>query len=217
MTVITTSTQQVTITATGASDPLVVNPVVAAANDTATTDAGNTVASGNAITDVFDSSGDSSVTLSLTDVNGQGTDTTVAGTYGSLFVGSDGFYAYTANAAFDQLQVGNNPTDQFNITVMDSLGRSQTTTLTFNIIGADDAAVITSTNALGSDHGRCGADGRGQWRLRNRRSHRLFLFRRDGRSAVSRRRVRQLFGAALPAAVAASGRTSRPPRDSTIS
>jgi VCBS repeat-containing protein len=147
---ITTSTQQVTITATGAEDPLVVNPVTAVASDTAFTDAGNTVAVGNAITDVFDSSGDSSVTLSLTDVNGQGTDTTVVGTYGSLFVGSDGFYAYTANAAFDQLQVGDNPTDQFNITVTDSLGRSQTTTLTFNITGADDAPVITSTNALGS-------------------------------------------------------------------
>jgi VCBS repeat-containing protein len=147
---LTTSTQQVTVTATGASDPLVVNAVTAAANDTAATDAGNIVAVGNAITDVFDSSGDSSVTLSLTDVNGQGTNTTVAGTYGSLFVGSDGSYAYTANAAFDQLQVGTNPTDQFHITVMDSLGRSQTTTLTFNVIGADDAPVITSTNALGS-------------------------------------------------------------------
>jgi VCBS repeat-containing protein len=147
---ITTSTQQVTVTMTGAEDPLVVNPVTAVANDTANTDAGNTVAVGNAITDVSDSSGDSTVTLSLTDVNGQGTDTTVAGTYGSLFVGSDGSYAYTANAAFDQLQVGDNPTDQFNITITDSLGHSQTTTLTFNITGADDAPVITSTNALGS-------------------------------------------------------------------
>jgi len=147
---LTTSTQQVTVTATGASDPLVVNALTVAANDTAITDAGNTVAAGNVIADASDSSGDSTVTLSVTDVNGHGADTTVAGTYGSLFVGSDGFYNYTANAAFDQLQVGHNPTDQFNITVMDSLGRSQTTTLTFNITGADDAPVITSTNALGS-------------------------------------------------------------------
>jgi VCBS repeat-containing protein len=147
---LTSSTQQVTITATGAADPLVVNPVTAEANDTAVTDAGNVVAAGNAITDVFDSSGDHSVSLSLTDVNGQGTDTNVAGTYGSLFVGSDGTYLYTANAAFDQLQVGDNPTDQFNITITDSLGRSQATTLTFNITGTSDAPVITSTNALGS-------------------------------------------------------------------
>jgi VCBS repeat-containing protein len=147
---ITTSIQQVTITATGAEDPLVVNPVTAAANDTANTNAGNIVAAGNAITDGLDSSGDSSVTLTLTDVNGQGTDTTVAGTYGSLFVSSDGTYLYTANAAFDLLQVGDNRTEQFNITVMDSLGRSETTTLTINITGASDAPVITSTNALGS-------------------------------------------------------------------
>src|SRR6201999_3611687 len=66
------------------------------------------------------------------------------------FVDSDGFYAYTANAAFDQLQVGDNPTDQFTITITDSLGRSQTTTLTFNFAGTSDAPVITSTNALGS-------------------------------------------------------------------
>ncbi len=147
---LTTSTQQVTITATGAEDPLVVNPVTTSANDTANTDAGNLVAGGNAIQDVLDSSGDSSVTLTVTDVNGQGTDTTVAGTYGSLFVGSDGTYLYTANAAFDQLQVGDNPTEQFNITVTDSLGRSETTTLTINITGASDAPIITSTNALGS-------------------------------------------------------------------
>jgi VCBS repeat-containing protein len=147
---ITTSTQQVTVTATGSEDPLVVNPLTTAANDTANTDADNIVAAGNAIQDAFDSSGDSSVTLTLTDVNGQGTNTTVAGTYGSLFVASDGTYLYTANAAFDQLQVGDNPTEQFNITVTDSLGRSETTTLTINITGASDAPVITSTNALGS-------------------------------------------------------------------
>jgi VCBS repeat-containing protein len=146
----TASTQQVTITATGAEDPLVVNPVTASANDTANADAGNLVAGGNAIQDVLDSSGDSSVTLTLTDVNGQGTDTTVAGTYGSLFVASDGTYLYTANTAFDQLQVGDNPTEQFNITITDSLGRSETTTLTFNFTGASDAPIITSTNALGS-------------------------------------------------------------------
>ncbi|MEA2939787.1 MAG: hypothetical protein QOD09_316, partial [Bradyrhizobium sp.] len=147
---ITTSTQQVTITATGAEDPIVVNPVDVTVNDTANADAGNLVAAGNAISDVFDKAGDSSGTLSITDVNGQGADTTVAGAYGSLFVGSDGTYLYTANAAFDQLQVGDNPTETFNITVGDGLGHSQVTTLTLNLVGADDAPVITSTNALGS-------------------------------------------------------------------
>jgi VCBS repeat-containing protein len=147
---ITTSIQQVTITMTGAEDPIVVNPLDVAVNDTFLRDEGNIVASGNAILDAFDKPGDSSSALSITDVNGQGTDTTVAGTYGSLFIGSDGTYLYTANAAFDLLQVGDNPTDQFNITVSDGLGHSQVTTLTFNIAGGSDAPFITSTNALGS-------------------------------------------------------------------
>jgi VCBS repeat-containing protein len=147
---ITTSTQQVTITVTGAEDPIVVNPLAVTVNDTAYTDAGNIVAAGNVIFDAFDKPGDSSGTLSVTDVNGQGTDTTVAGTYGSLFVSSDGTYLFTANAAFDQLQVGDNPTETFNITVGDGLGHSQTTTLMLNLVGASDAPVITSTNALGS-------------------------------------------------------------------
>jgi VCBS repeat-containing protein len=147
---ITTSTQQVTITVTGAEDPIVVNPLDVTVNDTANGDAGNIVAGGNVIFDAFDKPGDSSATLSITDVNGQGTDTTVVGTYGSLFVGSDGTYLFTANAAFDQLQVGDNATEAFNITVGDGLGHSQTTTLTLNLVGSDDAPVITSTNALGS-------------------------------------------------------------------
>ena len=147
---ITTSTQQVTVTMTGAEDPIVVNPVDVAVNDSALTDAGNVVAAGNAILDVFDQAGDSSSTLFVTDVNGQGADTTVAGTYGSLFISSDGTYAYTANSAFDQLQNGQNPTEVFNITVGDTFGHSETTTLTFNFFGTSDAPVITSTNALGS-------------------------------------------------------------------
>jgi VCBS repeat-containing protein len=147
---ITTSIQQVTVIATGAEDPIVVNPLAVTVNDTANTDAGNIVAAGNVIFDAFDKPGDTNSTLSVTDVNGQGADTTIAGTHGSLFVSSDGTYLFTANAAFDQLQVGDNPTETFNITVGDGLGHSQTTTLTLNLVGADDAPVITSTNALGS-------------------------------------------------------------------
>jgi VCBS repeat-containing protein len=146
----TTSTQQVTITATGAIDPLVVNPVTAAVSDTDIANAGSVVAGGNVITDGFDSSGDASTSLTVTDVNGQGTDVSIAGTYGTLFVSSDGTYNYTANTAFDQLQVGDNPVETFNVTVMDSLGRTQATTLTFDFTGADDAPAITSTSALGS-------------------------------------------------------------------
>ena len=147
----TSSTQTVTITATGSEDPLVVNPVTAAIADTPLTDAGNIVAVGNAITDVSDSPGDASSSLSITAINGQaalvGTD--IAGAYGTLFVGPDGFYEYTANSALDQLQAGDNPTEQYNITVTNSLGQSVVTTLTFNITGADDAPTITGGTTAG--------------------------------------------------------------------
>ncbi|MDI1266841.1 MAG: VCBS domain-containing protein [bacterium] len=141
----TSSTQQVTVTATGAEDPLIVNPAVAEVFDTSGTDAGNFLVVGNAITDAEDSSGDIGVSLSVSDINGVASNvgSFVAGTYGSLLMFSDGTYLYQANANVDPLQVGDHVVDQFNFTVMDSLGRSQTTTLTLNVNGADDAAAIT--------------------------------------------------------------------------
>ncbi|HEV7409614.1 MAG TPA: VCBS domain-containing protein [Bradyrhizobium sp.] len=147
---LTTSTQQVTVTATGALDPLTVNPVVAAVSDTAAADAGNVVWTGNAILDVGDSGGDASVTLAITDVNGNPTHATIAGTHGTLVVDSNGDYNYTANTAFDQMQVGDSATEVYNFTVMDSLGRSQTTTLTFNFTGAADAPMITAADTTGT-------------------------------------------------------------------
>ncbi len=147
----TSSTQTVTITANGAEDAPIVNPVTAAVADTVNTDAGNIVAVGNAITDVSDSAVDASSTLSITAVNGQAgnVDTDIAGTYGTLFVDSSGFYEYTANSALDQLQAGQNATEQYNLTVTDSNGQSVVTTLTFNVTGADDAPTITGGTTFG--------------------------------------------------------------------
>lgn len=148
----TSSTQTVTITATGAADPLVVNPVVADAFDSANADAGNVVAAGNVIIDPGDTGGDSGVSLFVSDVNGLASNVGafVAGTYGSLQVLADGSYVYEANANLDPLQAGDNPTDQFNFTITDSLGRTQSTTLTFDVHGADDAPIITGGTTLGS-------------------------------------------------------------------
>jgi VCBS repeat-containing protein len=147
-----TSTQSVTITMTGAQDPLVVNPATAAVADTANVDAGSFVAFGNAILDAGDTAADSGVSLDIQDVNGLASNVGgfVAGTYGDLLMFSDGTYLYKANANIDPLQVGDHVTDQFNFTVIDSLGRSQSTTLTFNVDGADDAPTITGGTAFGS-------------------------------------------------------------------
>jgi VCBS repeat-containing protein len=147
---LTTSTQQVTVIATGALDPLTVNPVVAEVSDTAAADAGNIVWSGNAINDVGDNGGDASVTFAITDVNGNPTHATIVGAHGTLVVDSNGDYSYTANTALDQMQVGDSATEVYNFTVMDSLGRSQATTLTFNFTGAADAPVITAADTSGT-------------------------------------------------------------------
>ena len=146
------STQNVVITMTGAEDPLVVNPVTNQVSDTAFTDTGSVLGGGDLFINGTVSAGDLATTLSVTAVNGQAAnvDSLVAGTYGDLFVDAGGFYEYIANSSVDPLQVGDNVTDQFNFTVTDSLGRSKTETLTFNISGADDAPVITSADAVGS-------------------------------------------------------------------
>ena len=148
---VTTSTQTVTITATGAEDPLTVNPATGVAADTFSVDTGALIASGNVISDAGDSGGDGSVTLSVSDVNGDAGNVGVfvAGTYGDLLVFSDGTYLFVANAAVDPLRDGDSGTDTFNFTVTDSLGRSQATTLTLNVQGTNDVPVIVSAEVLG--------------------------------------------------------------------
>jgi Ca2+-binding RTX toxin-like protein len=148
----TTSTQQITVTATGTADPSLVLPASTDVFDTVFTDAGSAVAFGNAITDPGDQPGDASTTLAISAVNGSSAnvDTFIAGTYGHLFVDSSGFYEYIANTAFDQLLPSDNPTEQFNITVTNSLGQDYNTTLTFNFHGAADAPIITSADVVGS-------------------------------------------------------------------
>jgi VCBS repeat-containing protein len=142
---ITSSTQTVTITATGAADPLIVNAATGVALDTVFTDTGNIIGSGNVILDAGDSSGDAGATLSVTDVNGDpgNVGNFVAGTYGNLLIFADGSYIYEANSTVDPLRVGDNPTDTFNFTVTDSFGRSESTTLTLTVTGANDAPTIT--------------------------------------------------------------------------
>ena len=148
----TTSTQQVTVTATGTADPSLVLPASTDAFDGPFTDAGNVVTEGNAITDTGDQPGDASTTLAITAVNGSAAnvDTFINTTYGQLFVDSSGFYEFVANAAFDALTPSDNPTETFNITVTNSLGQNYDTTLTLNIHGADDSPVVTSADVVGS-------------------------------------------------------------------
>ena len=148
---LTSSTQTVTVTINGAADTLVVHPLTADMNDAPFTDAGNIVAAGNVITDAFDSPGDGVGPLSVTEVNGSGANvgSVIAGAFGSLIIFSSGFYQYEANANLDALQVGDTSTDSFTFTVTNGTD-SQSTTLTFNVNGADDSPVITAADTVGS-------------------------------------------------------------------
>jgi VCBS repeat-containing protein len=144
---ITSSTQTVTVTATGATDPLIVNPATGVALDTVLQDTGNIISVGNVIFDAGDSAADASAggTLTVTDVNGNAGNVNqfTAGAHGSLIVFADGTYLYQADSSVDPLQVGDHLTDTFTFTVTDGIGRSQSTTLTLDIQGTDDAPAIT--------------------------------------------------------------------------
>lgn len=146
----TSSTQTVTVTIDGASDPLVVTPASVDVSDSAGTDAGNLIAAGT-VADLQHAV-DISTPRTITAVDGSAGNVghAVAGTYGSLELDADGTYTYVANSAVDALQVGDHVTDQFNFTVDDGQGHQATTTLTFNVAGADDNPVITGGNISGA-------------------------------------------------------------------
>jgi VCBS repeat-containing protein len=145
----TSSTQQVTVTMTGADDPLIATPVSADVTDTPFTDTGQLVASG-VLSDLAHPI-DISASRSITAVNGSAVDVghPVAGTYGTLTLNADGSYFYVAGSAIDPLRAGDNPTDQFTYTVSDTHGHTTTSTLTFDITGGNDNPIITAadTNA----------------------------------------------------------------------
>lgn len=146
----TSSTQTVTVTINGASDPFTVTPATVQVSDTASADTGITLAAGT-ISDLTPPV-DLSYPRTIAEINGSASNIgeLVAGTYGSLIMGPDGSYSYVASAAVDPLQVGDHVSDQFNITVDDGQGHQATTTLTFDIAGADDRPVITGGSVIGS-------------------------------------------------------------------
>ena len=140
----TSSSQTVTITATGAEDALTANPVTAGLADTPFLDAGVTTTIGNLLTEGT-SQGDASNAITVTEINGDAANigTPLAGAHGTLLVSADGTYTYMANSALDPLQDGDTATDHFTFTVMDSLGATATESLDFNITGTNDFPQVT--------------------------------------------------------------------------
>ncbi|MCJ2127800.1 VCBS domain-containing protein [Methylobacterium sp. E-045] len=72
---------------------------------------------------------------------------TLSGTYGTLTLFADGSYQYVANVELDKLQAGSNPVDVFNYTITDNGGLTSSSTLTINLKGANDAAVVAGDAA----------------------------------------------------------------------
>jgi len=76
----------------------------------------------------------------------------VVGTYGTVVINADGSYTYTLNnndPDTDALAVGDSAADVFVYTITDELGNTDSTTLTINITGTNDAPVITGADAAG--------------------------------------------------------------------
>ncbi len=147
-----TTTATLTITVLGAND----DPV--AVNDTDTVSAGATVTKTGSQDDVLtdDSDPDNSATLTVTAIQPSGgsssdvtssstyasNGTTVVGTYGTLIIGADGSYTYTADqSAADALDAGETADDVFTYTVTDENGATTTATLTITVGGSNDAPV----------------------------------------------------------------------------
>ncbi|WP_234784130.1 VCBS domain-containing protein [Aeromonas veronii] len=84
-------------------------------------------------------------TLTATDVDNPDntfTPITVVGQYGEFTLAKDGQWTFTANSAFNELNVGDKVSETFGVTSVDGTKSSVTVT----IIGSNDAAVVSSAN-----------------------------------------------------------------------
>ncbi len=150
-----TSSSTLTITITGTNDAPVAN-VDGNGSDAVTesgVNPGNTPfpgdpsASGNVLTN--DTDIDTGAALTVADVNGSNANVgaSVAGTYGSVTIGSDGSWTYALDnldSDTQKLAQGASVTDQFTYTVKDQHGATSTSTLTITITGTNDGPVANA-------------------------------------------------------------------------
>ena len=140
-----TATASLTITITGTNDGPVAVANTAAAQEDVTTSA-----TGNVLTNDTDvDSGDTKTVAAVNGVAGN-VGASVAGTYGSVVIGSNGAYTYTLNngsAAVQGLRAGQTVTDTFNYTMRDAAGATSSTTLTVTVTGTNDAPVAVANIA----------------------------------------------------------------------
>ncbi|MDD2684802.1 MAG: VCBS domain-containing protein [Gallionella sp.] len=83
-------------------------------------------------------------TLTISDADSPATFVagTIAGTYGSVAIDAAGNWVYTASSAHDEFAAGTTYSDTFTVTSADGT----TSSITVNILGTNDAAVISGTS-----------------------------------------------------------------------
>src|SRR5213075_22338 len=89
-------------------------------------------------------------TLTISDVDSPQTfvaQSNVAGTYGQFSIAANGSWTYTANSAYDNLNVGQSISDTFTVSAADGT----TTSVQVTINGTNDAAVLSSASAVLSE------------------------------------------------------------------
>ena len=134
-----------------------INDPPVAVDDTDTVDEDGTVTKTGSQDDVLndDTDADDSATLTVTAIQpsgGSSSDVTSGttyndgtqstGTYGTLTIGADGSYTYTADQdAADALDDGDTVTDVFTYTVTDENGETTTATITITVNGVNDTPV----------------------------------------------------------------------------
>ena len=137
-----TTTATVNLTVTPVND----TPVAVADSKAITEDTAPNPVSGNVLTN--DTDADMLDTLTVTAVNGQvgnvGVD--ITGVYGTLHLNGDGSYTYTLDNGLESAQAlaGQQVTDVFSYTAADNHGASSSADLTINILGTNDAAVLSA-------------------------------------------------------------------------
>ena len=163
-----TATANITITITGINDdPVAVNDTDSVNEDASVTKTG---AQNDVLNDDTDADADDATTLTVTkirknggsdsnvtassthDGTGSTAPTSVTGTYGTLQIGADGSYIYTADqAAADDLDAGDQVTDVFVYTASDGT-TPVTANLTITVTGVNDTPVaVDDTDSVNED------------------------------------------------------------------
>ena len=104
----------------------------------------NTAATGNVLTNDTDVDAGDTKTVSAVNGSAGNVGASVAGTYGSVVIGSNGAYTFTPNAAANALAAGQTVTDTFTYTMRDAAGATSSTSLTVTITGANDGPVAVA-------------------------------------------------------------------------